>query len=89
MVSGTNMVKIIVCIFTILFYAQKKQSLWHERHFLGMNDILFHRQHINNGMLNNPFEILSKTKINDAYHEYVQEGAKYVIVVIWNMYDLV
>ena len=40
-------------------------------------------------MLNNPFEILSKTKINDAYHEYVQEGAKYVIVVIWNMYDLV
>lgn len=40
MVSGTNMVKIIVCIFTILFYAQKKQSLWHERHFLGMNDIV-------------------------------------------------
>ena len=32
MVSGTNMVKIIVCIFTILFYAQKKQSLWYERH---------------------------------------------------------
>ena len=51
MVSGTNMVKIIVCIFTILFYAQKKQSLWHERHFLGMNDILFHRQHINNYVL--------------------------------------
>lgn len=40
MVSGTNMVKIIVCIFTILFYTQKKQSLWHERHFLGMNDIV-------------------------------------------------
>ena len=40
MVSGTNMVKIIVCIFTILFYAQKKQSLWYERHFLGMNDIV-------------------------------------------------
>lgn len=40
MVSGTNMVKIIVCIFTILFYAPKKQSLWHERHFLGMNDIV-------------------------------------------------
>ena len=40
MVSGTNMVKIIVCIFTILFYIQKKQSLWHERHFLGMNDIV-------------------------------------------------
>ena len=36
-----------------------------------------------------PFEILSKTKINDAYHEYVKEGAKYVIVVICNMYDLV
>ena len=40
MVSGTNMVKIIVCIFTILFYSQKKQSLWYERHFLGMNDIV-------------------------------------------------
>ena len=40
MVSGTNMVEIIVCIFTILFYAQKKQSLWYERHFLGMNDIV-------------------------------------------------
>lgn len=40
MVSGTNIVKIIVCIFTILFYAQKKQSLWYERHFLGMNDIV-------------------------------------------------
>lgn len=40
MVSGTNMVKIIVYIFTILFYAQKKQSLWYERHFLGMNDIV-------------------------------------------------
>ena len=48
-----------------------------------------YNDNINNGMLNNPFEILSKTKINDAYHEYVQEGAKYVIVVIWNMYDLV
>ena len=48
-----------------------------------------YNDNINNGMFNNPFEILSKTKINDAYHEYVQEGAKYVIVVIWNMYDLV
>ena len=44
---------------------------------------------LNKGMLNNPFEILSKTKINDAYHKYVQEGAKYVIVVIWDLYDLV
>lgn len=33
MVSGTNMVKIIVCIFTILFYAQKSN------HY-GMNDIV-------------------------------------------------
>ena len=27
--------------------------------------------------------------VNDAYHKYMQEGAKYVIVAIWNLYDLV
>lgn len=26
--------------FRISFYSIKKQSLWHERHFLGMNDIV-------------------------------------------------
>ena len=39
MVSGTNMVKIIVCIFTILFYAQSNHYGMNDT-FLGMNDIV-------------------------------------------------
>ena len=35
-----------------------------------------YNDNINNGMLNNPFEILSKTKINDAYHELEAEYGK-------------